>query len=104
MNNKVVKGQLSKEMEAVKTEYVVVADNDAIPMTDNWVEELLKYCQWKHVGITGVKCLNKNKKIESCGLIMTVMQLYQVCFIICLQFLEDIVIEQTDLRMLWVCL
>lgn len=65
---KVVKGQLSKEMEAVKTEYVVVADNDAIPMTDNWVEELLKYCQWKHVGITGVKCLNKNKKIESCGL------------------------------------
>lgn len=64
---KIIDKLTSEMMLSISDDYIVTSFPDTVPSTSNWIEELLKYCQWSRIGIVGVKCLNRHNRIESCG-------------------------------------
>ena len=45
-------------------------NNDIEVKTENWMEEMLSYCQREDVGIVGAKLLFPNEKIQHAGVIL----------------------------------
>lgn len=49
-------------------DYIVVTAPTAVPLTKNWLTQMLKLAQHKHTGMVAVKGLNSKRKIVSCGI------------------------------------
>ena len=56
--------------EAAGGEYLLLLNNDIEVITENWLEEMLSYCQREDVGIVGAKLLYPNDKIQHAGVII----------------------------------
>ena len=56
--------------EAAKGDYLLLLNNDIEVITENWIEEMLSYCQREDVGIVGAKLLYPNDKIQHAGVII----------------------------------
>lgn len=48
-------------------DYLVIAKEGVTPITDNWLNSLLSFCQWKRVGIVGTKNLSAKNRVTNCG-------------------------------------
>lgn len=56
--------------EHARGEYLLLLNNDIEVKTENWMEEMLSYCQREDVGIVGAKLLFPNEKIQHAGVIL----------------------------------
>lgn len=56
--------------EHARGEYLLLLNNDIEVKTENWMEEMLCYCQREDVGIVGAKLLFPNEKIQHAGVIL----------------------------------
>src|SRR5699024_8068075 len=56
--------------ESARGEYLLLLNNDIEVITENWMEEMLSYCQREDVGIVGAKLLYPNDKIQHAGVII----------------------------------
>ena len=56
--------------EAANGDYLLLLNNDIEVITENWMEEMLSYCQREDVGIVGAKLLYPNDKIQHAGVII----------------------------------
>lgn len=56
--------------EHARGEYLLLLNNDIEVKTENWMEEMVSYCQREDVGIVGAKLLFPNEKIQHAGVIL----------------------------------
>ena len=57
-------------MEHARGEYLVLLNNDIEVKTEDWMEEMLGYCQREDVGIVGAKLLFPDERIQHAGIIV----------------------------------
>lgn len=57
-------------VEHAKGEYLLFLNNDIEVKSENWLNEMLSYCQREDVGIVGAKLLYGNEKIQHAGVII----------------------------------
>ena len=53
-----------------KGEYLLLLNNDIEVKTEDWMEEMLSYCQREDIGVVGAKLLFPNEKIQHAGVII----------------------------------
>lgn len=51
-------------------EYILLLNNDVEVITENWIEEMLGYCQREDVGAVGARLLYPNDRIQHAGVII----------------------------------
>lgn len=56
--------------EHAKGQYLLLLNNDIEVKTEDWIEEMLSYCQREDVGIVGAKLLFPNERIQHAGVII----------------------------------
>ena len=57
-------------VEHARGEYLVLLNNDIEVKTEDWMEEMLGYCQREDVGIVGAKLLFPDERIQHAGIIV----------------------------------